>query len=240
MKLTRKLIPAFAMLLIAAVMMSTASFAWFSMSTEVDATGMNVTATTPASLEISADGTTGWAYSVTPTTASAEGLHPITLFDGKWYVPSSTNKIGLDGNAEEPNLNADTIANGKWTEITLDTDTGVGNDSKKYALVSKLYLRTNAGTDTTNATPIKFDAMATKSGSSALMNGVKVYILDGGTYYDITGTTNCPTDGWEAPVTGSKMLTVVVVYDGQLYSSINNTNADLLETNITIDFNAAG
>ena len=44
MKMTRKLIPAIAMLLISAVMMSTASFAWFSMNTTVSATGMQIEA----------------------------------------------------------------------------------------------------------------------------------------------------------------------------------------------------
>lgn len=44
MKLTKRLIPAFAMLLVSAVLMSTASFAWFSMNTNVTATGMTVSA----------------------------------------------------------------------------------------------------------------------------------------------------------------------------------------------------
>ena len=44
MKATRKLIPAFAMLLIAAVMMSTATFAWFSTNATVTADGMAITA----------------------------------------------------------------------------------------------------------------------------------------------------------------------------------------------------
>lgn len=44
MKKTRKLIPALAMLLISAVMMSTASFAWFSMNKQVSATGFEITA----------------------------------------------------------------------------------------------------------------------------------------------------------------------------------------------------
>ena len=44
MKATRKLIPAFAMLLIAAVMMSTATFAWFSTNTSVTAGGMSIQA----------------------------------------------------------------------------------------------------------------------------------------------------------------------------------------------------
>ena len=53
MKLTRKLIPAFAMLLVSAVLMSTASFAWFSMNKDVEADGIMVTATAPAALWIS-------------------------------------------------------------------------------------------------------------------------------------------------------------------------------------------
>ena len=40
MKNTRKLIPAVVMLLVSAVLMSTASFAWFSMNKQVTATGM--------------------------------------------------------------------------------------------------------------------------------------------------------------------------------------------------------
>ena len=44
MKKTRKLIPALAMLLLSAVLMSTASFAWFSMNTTVTVNGMSITA----------------------------------------------------------------------------------------------------------------------------------------------------------------------------------------------------
>ena len=44
MKKFRKLIPALALLIVSAVLMSTASYAWFSMNTQVTATGMEVTA----------------------------------------------------------------------------------------------------------------------------------------------------------------------------------------------------
>ena len=44
MKLTKKLIPALGMLLLSACMMVTSTFAWFSMNTDVSATGMKVTA----------------------------------------------------------------------------------------------------------------------------------------------------------------------------------------------------
>lgn len=46
MKKFKKLIPAFCMLLVSAVMLGTSTFAWFSMNTQVKATGLNVNAKT--------------------------------------------------------------------------------------------------------------------------------------------------------------------------------------------------
>ncbi|NLN54939.1 MAG: hypothetical protein GX148_01405 [Clostridiales bacterium] len=53
MKATKKIIPALVMLLVSAVLLSTASYAWFSMNATVTATGMQVTAKVPDSLQIS-------------------------------------------------------------------------------------------------------------------------------------------------------------------------------------------
>lgn len=55
MKKMRRLIPAIAMLLVSAVMLSTASFAWFTMNEAVTATGMNIQAQASGSLVIKAD-----------------------------------------------------------------------------------------------------------------------------------------------------------------------------------------
>ena len=52
MKTTRKMIPAIAMLLISAVMLTTASYAWFTIGTQATATNMSVTATSASSLLI--------------------------------------------------------------------------------------------------------------------------------------------------------------------------------------------
>ncbi|MBO4468359.1 MAG: hypothetical protein J5766_03570, partial [Clostridia bacterium] len=50
----KKLIPALCMLLVSAILLGTSTYAWFSMSTEVSATGMEVTAVSDAIfLEIS-------------------------------------------------------------------------------------------------------------------------------------------------------------------------------------------
>ena len=52
MKKMRRLIPAFAMLLVAATMLSTASFAWFTMNEKVTASGMQIQAKSTGSLVI--------------------------------------------------------------------------------------------------------------------------------------------------------------------------------------------
>ena len=66
MKNTRKLIPAIAMLLVSAVMMSTASFAWFTMNSTVKADSISMTAVAPASLWIAQnENTPAWDSTVT-------------------------------------------------------------------------------------------------------------------------------------------------------------------------------
>lgn len=52
----KKLIPAVAMLTTSAIMLSTATYAWFTMNKEVEMTGLNMTATTAGALEISLGG----------------------------------------------------------------------------------------------------------------------------------------------------------------------------------------
>ena len=92
MKKMRKLLPAIAMLLVSAVMMSTASFAWFTMNSEVKATGMEVTAIAPDSIWISQAADSGWA-----STVALNGTGPST---GK-YTPAMTVKFAGDPSAPD-------------------------------------------------------------------------------------------------------------------------------------------
>ena len=98
MKKARKIIPALAMLLVSAIMMSTASFAWFTMNEKVTATGMQVQAKSTGSLVISDQPLT---YQSTKTevdfASAAKQLAPIhlaTVADaGAWQLPQSPEKI---------------------------------------------------------------------------------------------------------------------------------------------------
>lgn len=84
MKATRKLIPALAMLLVAAVVMSSASYAWFTMSRQVTAQGMNVTVTAPNNLMIKETGKEDSTYAeLTQLTASNIVLVPASSTSGK-------------------------------------------------------------------------------------------------------------------------------------------------------------
>ena len=71
MKNMKKLIPALAMLVLSAVMMSTASFAWFSMNTQVQVDGIKVDAVAPVYISIR-KGAEDWGTSIEETTIDAK------------------------------------------------------------------------------------------------------------------------------------------------------------------------
>jgi hypothetical protein len=107
MKKMRKLIPAFAMLMVAAIMMTTASFAWFTMNDEVTATGMQIQAKASGSLIISKD-PLNWQSNTTTIDidTGVNKLRPMMYKEG-WKIPASdvdyyTGKVGADATYKTP------------------------------------------------------------------------------------------------------------------------------------------
>lgn len=98
MKFTRKLIPALAMLVVSATMMSTASFAWFSMNRTVNATGMQVQAVAPVNLQISTDGIT-YSNAITSYTNATGKLMPASTVDATNFFAAKDGSVinGGDG-----------------------------------------------------------------------------------------------------------------------------------------------
>ena len=106
MKKMRRLIPAIAMLLVSAVMLSTASFAWFTMNDQVTATGMQVQAKASGNLLISKTQMTAEDknVSVSFTDVAKKELKPVTYLDGKWQIPASNVVIDpMTGTASDAN-----------------------------------------------------------------------------------------------------------------------------------------
>ena len=105
MKKMRRLIPAVAMLMVAAVMLSTASFAWFTMNEQVTATGMSVQAQASGSMVIDDVPLTAISNGITVDFASmgSKKLSPITYNTetataekpAGWITPANSNNVDL-------------------------------------------------------------------------------------------------------------------------------------------------
>ena len=127
MKKMRKLIPAFAMLMVSAIMLSTASFAWFSSNTQAEANGMQIKAQTSGGLAIAVwtkdtvDGVTvakapldsAFASSVdiasTSWTNGASAVAPTSHNGTNWYSAVAASVDSYAKNTEAYEL----VANGK-------------------------------------------------------------------------------------------------------------------------------
>ena len=95
MKLSRKLIPAFIMLLVSAVLMSTASFAWFSTNTQAKAEGMTVKIAAAKTLLIKDSTEQDTAYATSKnygesklSMAPLSAVTPANATDGTIAVPT--------------------------------------------------------------------------------------------------------------------------------------------------------
>ncbi len=79
----RKLLPAFAMLTVSAISLSSATYAWFTMSRTVEITGIQMTATTPDTIQLSLGANMGGSGTLTPI-GSSDGV-------GLVKAPANTN-----------------------------------------------------------------------------------------------------------------------------------------------------
>lgn len=124
-KLNRKLIPAFAMLLLSAVLMSTASFAWFNSNGSVKADGIKIQATAPAALWIKDGVDSTYATAMTFANNALKQMDPATI------------KVDASGNPTENTTGAPSewkfykLAGGALARVDVDgkvTDFNEGTD----------------------------------------------------------------------------------------------------------------
>ena len=130
MKNMKKLIPALAMLVLSAVMMSTASFAWFSMNTQVEVNGITVDTVAPVYVSIKKTSEGTWNTAVTAN-------KNIKL------IPADTNTAVLD------NTNGFTWVAIDPNKFQTTTGGGVVAGEKKISTDDLLAI-SNTGTITTS------------------------------------------------------------------------------------------
>ena len=175
MKLTRKLIPAVAMLIISAVMMSTASFAWFTTNTTVTANGINFTTVAPINILISdaskADDYKALVQFDAITGAElvpASNADPLTT---NFFAPVGAANFGVTGGA------VDTDSAVEFQAVTQEIEKDTNGYYKDYDL--KMMLSSGAATPT-DIVNIKVNSLTitqTSGGDGKLKDSVRVAVI---------------------------------------------------------------
>ncbi len=228
----KKLIPAFALLLISAVVLSTASFAWFSMNTEVSASGMTITAKSDAvALVINSTNTAG-SGGTTETTAVSGTLLPTAH-------NALTNKAAADtvGNwytkvADAPTASAST---GDATALTEFTG---------YVVSKTVYISMATGSNPTTDLIVKGVTITKDSGTATNLAPVRVVIASAAGVveykYGASGATlvSGTNTALAAQVTATECIavTIYVYYDGNDDSVYTNVSNNIAGASIAVDF----
>ena len=207
MKATRKLIPALALLLISAVLLSTATYAWFTTNTTVYAT-MSVQVKAPMNLEIAPDasGVAGtWQTGTLALNVSGDPqkLIPVSSNDGQNFVQCMTNK--------DKTVITSTIP----TDGSITFAEASGN----YKVQKDLWLRSE-----TNAASVTVTLGVTDTSNSKLQGAIRVAIFEGGapgtgTLKKILSPKTTSATGVETP-SGKYILKG----SGDTYTCENTTN----------------
>ena len=260
MKTTRKILPALAMLLVSAIMLSTASYAWFASNSQVEATGMHVKvkannyyleiakpATTPSfssSVELTntlGDGS-GWIELITPEFTDND---PSTL---QWYLGSSTDP-GAVG-----------------TTKTSPKDLSTEAERDKFVLYNEVLVRMSPSSDLalTNLT-LDTEAISVAVVGTSKNDPMKAALRLLAVAYDTDDTTvlgaqiydfgNDKKDPVEAPTLTSigaagclipevevgnnvYRIALYLYFDGEDDVAITNNAANLDEYNVSVGFTA--
>lgn len=145
MKKFRKLVPAFAMLLVSATVLASTTFAWFSMNNKVTATGMEVTAKANTQYLVIAK----TAAEITGKTATTDTLaqDKMTVTGGiagdttKVYPVSKNGSTALTVGTVNIDANAWYTANSNKYDVSGGSDAGKLTNAKTVTLAAGDYFR---------------------------------------------------------------------------------------------------
>ena len=201
MKLSRKLIPAFAMLLVSAIMMTTASYAWFAINTSVDVQGMTVK-TIAADSVLIADSTLAATNEADVAAFGTDlqqevnaTLAPVSTVDGNSFFYNTSKKhVGSDGKVLDDGDEGTT----PYTAYALDAykgHYGLTSDAnaKGYADYVFQVKATNANSDAKNLviSDIKLNYSSVVDGEKAFR--AAVFVQESNGFTDCTSSLEAAT-----------------------------------------------
>ena len=239
----KRLIPALAMLLIAAMLMGTSTFAWFSMNREVKATNMQISAKADSSLVISKTtsfvagnvvenfGSTDYKPVVMPATRWASGMTDNT--DSHAAVTEPATKLVYVANGGDVSPTTGKVAEGKTlyydaatTASSADGTTTIGYYYDYIVYIAAEGARAiDTGKLVVSIDPVTFDADEDILKASTVIFLVNdtvvtgdVLLKDGVTNKELIASlasTNIPS-GAPGTVAGAVKITMRVFIDGAL------------------------
>ena len=238
----KKLIPALCMLLVAAALMGTSTYAWFTMNTDVGVTGMSVTAATPSSLYIGTDPTlSDKAFDTTANNTTAAllpasaALPTGATIAPSWYTGTAAE---ADNYAVEGDYSAASAAPAGKAYYLANTFYVMNEEANfdKLALASLTVTHTNdADKDLMNA--LRVMIVASKGGT--VLNSVAYAVTSGdenGTAVTGTSTTGSITfysftSGNAAKQVLIEELTAGEIYQLDVYVYIDGEDEDCTSKN---------
>jgi hypothetical protein len=241
-KNARKLIPAVAMLLVSASMLSTASYAWFSMNSKVTATGMEVNVAAPASIMIAPEnaGATGPDTAKYNTTVAFSGnkgtLGHASSTNGVSFWATNPNNIDDKGDVNKDISMIDVSKNNDATATTKYSEVYEVDNTNAYVDFS-FYLATSS-TATVNVTldPAATKIVMTKEdgdvNNDALLPAMRFAVLTAtatdGTYGALTALAKNIWAGYDnAKVTEEAYTTATTKAAINQLEKTVNTNAEV-------------
>ena len=200
----KKLIPAVAMLTTSAVMLSTATYAWFTVSREVEVTGIKLTATTPQTIEISlgqATTSNTLTHGVEATAPNSDDmwthtaatgsvyqdfgkLIPVSSVDGfnMFYTEKATENGKKVSDVPNPFTKAETAVGWEFKEGGKSAETGAvvnaaENDGSGYYLDIPVWFRTTSTDAVTLGLEVEIKNSSDDDTKSVLYKAARVAIL---------------------------------------------------------------
>jgi len=178
----KKVISAAGMLAVSASMLATSTYAWFSMNTQVTATGMQMKAKAEGGIVIAPYTVNNGAFVAPAETAFASTAAAVqsAVGNGEGLYPTSTDtSISKWFHATASEVNNFTATAGSYTELSDITTMGISN-SAQYFLVNKFDIKTLT-TDTVSLYVTDIDVTATNSETYLLDKSLRVAIKFGDT-----------------------------------------------------------
>jgi len=223
MKNTRKLIPAIAMLLIAAVMMSTATFAWFSMNQQVSATGLQVTAKSDNVWLAINEGSTfdaaGTEKEVTSTKAGVSlfPVMPATTITSENVTTPSSWKYGYSSSTNSSTLN------GEYTPCST---------IEGYITSETFSIGLSSISGTTSATNLRLTQVELPANT-----GISVVVVCGDNAYTHTASASGLSEQIAATITTTGVTVTVYYFINGEDTNVYTDNVANLTGKVTLHFN---